>query len=426
MKKKYNHLILLMILFVTIIGGFYHNLQVSQQNNHRLPDIRCNDQSAGPQAYSEIIRYEIKKNDFVLNIMMKWGFAKEEIFSFVGVSTKNFSFNKLRPGDSLFVFTNWRDQLSKIILKSNQFTGAIFEKTGENKVNAWEWSQGLTCREEIVSGRIESSLYETLLETGETAELVCLYADIFAWQIDFLTDVKKGDSYFCLVEKYYSGKDFAKYGNILYASYTNNGKEFLAAAFKLPREKYFSFFDLEGRSLQRSFLKSPLKFKRISSRFTYSRYHPVLKIYRPHLGVDYAAATGTPVWSTATGHVVFAGYRGQIGQAVIIRHVGGYETIYGHLSSIANGILPGASVSQGQFIGRVGSTGLASGPHLDYRVRRNNVFFNPLTINPPSMAKLPDSLIASFQQTCQSYIQQSNQLQARPAVCAEIGQDHSL
>jgi len=426
LKKKTKHLIVLGILFVTILGGFYYKVQINMRNNHQLPDIRCTEQCVGPQAYSEIIRYEVKKNDFILNVLLRWGFAKEEIFSFVGVSTQNFSFNKMKPGDSLFVFTNWRDRLSKIILKSNQYTGAIFEKTTEDEVKAWEWTQSLTCRDEMVRGRIESSLYETILDSGETAELVCLFADIFAWQIDFLTDVKQGDTYYCLVEKYYSGKEFAKYGRILYAGYTNNGKDFTAAGFQLPGEKSLSYYDTEGRSLQRSFLKSPLKFKRISSGFTHSRYHPVLKIYRPHLGVDYAAPTGTPVWSTATGRVTFAGYRGQIGKAVIIRHAGGYETIYGHLSSIANGIVPGASVAQGQFIGRVGSTGLSSGPHLDYRVKRNNVFINPLTINPPSMVKLPDSLMDNFKATCQSNLKRINQPPNGSAAYAQIGRDPSL
>ena len=239
-----------------------------------------------------------------------------------------------------------------------------------------------TTRVEAVSGYIDGSLFTAVTDAGEQEIMAMELANIFTWDVDFYTDIQKGDSFRMLVEKKYLDGKFAKYGSILAASITNQGKTFFGFRFENDSGKP-EYYDARGNSLKKSFLKSPLKFARISSRFTTARYHPILKIVRPHLGVDYAAPTGTPVVAVATGTVVMAGRSGQGGNTVRLRHAGGSESMYMHLSKIS--VRAGARVDQGEVVGLVGATGLATGPHLDFRLLQHGRFINPAkAIFPPS------------------------------------------
>ncbi len=176
--------------------------------------------------------------------------------------------------------------------------------------------------------------------------------------------------------------------------FVNNNR--IYNAYRFETNGYTDYYDDEGRSLRKALLRSPLKFKYISSGYTNRRFHPKLRIYRPHLGIDYAAPTGTPVSAAGNGKVVFAGYKGQNGKMVRIRHNGSYETFYGHLSRIPRKIRNGAKVSQGDIIGYVGSTGLSTGPHLDYRMKHNGKNVNPLKVKLPRGKSIPAELIAGF------------------------------
>ncbi len=237
-------------------------------------------------------------------------------------------------------------------------------------------------RVEAVSGYIDGSLFTAVTDAGEQETLAMELANIFTWDVDFYTDIQKGDSFRMLVEKKYLDGKFVKYGAILAASISNQGKTFAGFRFENESGKA-EFYDAKGNSLKKSFLKSPLRFARISSRFSAARLHPILKIVRPHLGVDYAAPTGTPVVAVASGTVVLAGPSGPGGNAVRLRHAGGSESMYLHLSRIA--VRRGARVEQGELVGLVGSTGLATGPHLDFRLLQHGKFINPAkAIFPPS------------------------------------------
>ncbi len=222
-------------------------------------------------------------------------------------------------------------------------------------------------------------------------------SEIYAWDIDFSSDIRNGDSVKIIVEELWVGEAFKGYGNILAAEFINNGQ--IHAAYRFEYDGYTDYYDQSGKSVKKTLLRSPLKFKYISSRFSRRRFHPKLKTYRAHLAVDYAAPTGTPVSAAGSGTVIFAGYRGQNGKLVRIRHHGGYETYYGHLSKIPRDIKRGARVSQGDIIGYVGSTGLATGPHLDYRIRLNGKFVNPLKIHLPQGKSVPKNLMAEFKKT---------------------------
>ena len=223
------------------------------------------------------------------------------------------------------------------------------------------------------------SLIAAMDQTGENIELALALADIFGGQIDFNSDLQQGDRFELLFEKSTRDGQFAGYGSILAATFVNDGKTHQALRWVNPDTGKAGYYDEEGRSLKRFFLVSPLKFEpRITSRFSRSRLHPVHHTVRAHLGVDYAAPHGSAVVAVAAGTVVSAGWAGAGGNQVRIRHDGGVETFYLHLSSFGPGIRAGTSVDQNQVIGRVGSTGTATGPHLDFRLLKNGVFVDPV------------------------------------------------
>lgn len=226
-----------------------------------------------------------------------------------------------------------------------------------------------------VSGKVEGSLFDAVSQAGEPPELAMRIAAIFSWDLDFYTDPRPGDTFRVVVEK----KELANgqilgYGKILVAEYDNDGHAYRAVLFHDPAGVP-AYYTPDGKSLKKAFLHSPLKFAaRITSHFSYDRFHPILKVYRPHLGTDYGAPIGTPVQTIGDGRVIYAGWKGEDGRLVKIQHINGYETYYMHLSQIL--VHVGQRVTQGQIIARVGMTGLATGPHLDFRIEHHGRFLN--------------------------------------------------
>jgi murein DD-endopeptidase MepM/ murein hydrolase activator NlpD len=235
-------------------------------------------------------------------------------------------------------------------------------------------------------------------ELGVDATCVSMFADIFGWDINFFVDPKEGDTYEIIFEKKFMEGRFAGYGDILAAQYENNGRIFQAIGLR-DENGIMRYYDPDGKSMQKQFLKAPLRFNHISSNFSLHRMHPILGIVRPHLGVDYAAPIGTPIHASADGIVRFAGYNGGFGNQVVISHGSAYETSYGHLNAFGHGIRAGKRVVQGDVIGFVGKTGLATGPHLDYRMTRNKSFVNPSSINLPSGKGVAPERALDFQAT---------------------------
>jgi murein DD-endopeptidase MepM/ murein hydrolase activator NlpD len=228
----------------------------------------------------------------------------------------------------------------------------------------------------IVRGRIEDNPISALEAEGEKGILAMEMANLFAWDIDFYTELRKGDSFKLVFEKKFLFGKFMGYGNILTAEFVNQGKILQAFRFTYPDTKKSDYFDAKGNSLRKEFLKSPLKYGQITSRFSFSRLHPIYKVYRAHFGVDYAAPIGQPVQATGDGVVTFAGWNSGSGRMVKVRHKNSYETMYLHLSRIA--VREGERISGGDIIGNVGSSGDSTGPHLDYRIRYHGSYINPL------------------------------------------------
>ncbi|MFO7831310.1 MAG: peptidoglycan DD-metalloendopeptidase family protein [Desulfuromonadaceae bacterium] len=231
---------------------------------------------------------------------------------------------------------------------------------------------------ESIGTEIESSLFGSIAAIGESSQLAINIMDIFAWDIDFIRDIRQGDYFSAIVEKRYRNGKLEGYGDVLAAHFSNQGEDFYA--YYYANDGSGGYYDEHGQSLRKAFLKAPLSYTRISSGYTNRRYHPVLNEWRPHLAVDYAAPTGTPVKAIADGSVVRKSYDRNNGNLIRLRHPNAYESTYIHLSKFGRGIKKGVRVKQGDIIGYVGSTGLATGPHLDFRVFKNGSPINPLKI----------------------------------------------
>jgi murein DD-endopeptidase MepM/ murein hydrolase activator NlpD len=227
-----------------------------------------------------------------------------------------------------------------------------------------------------ITGEVRDSLFASMERLGEAAGLTARLVNLFEWDFDFAADSLPGDRFRLLVEKRYVGDVFLGYGDVLIAQYSSVGRSLLTSVGFHDAAGRREYYDASGRSVKKMFLRAPLDFTRVTSGFSHARFHPVLGGYRPHLAVDYGAPIGTPVRAVADAVVALAGWNGGYGLSISLRHGRGYETMYNHLSKID--VRPGERVRQRQVIGRVGSTGLSTAPHLDYRVRKGGVLVNPL------------------------------------------------
>ena len=235
---------------------------------------------------------------------------------------------------------------------------------------------------ETIRADIEDNLFQAVADMGEGPQIAILLAELFGSEINFIRDLQPGDSFSVLVEKRYREGEYKGYGRILAATFTNQGKTFEAFLFKDGKERP-QYYNRKGENLRKTLLQAPLSFTRITSRFSHNRRHPILGYSRPHLGVDYGAPTGTPVKAVGDGVVIKRGWAGGYGNQIVIKHDAGLESWYAHLSGYARGLKKGQRVRQGQVIGFVGSTGLSTGPHLDFRLKQNGKFVNPVkAINP--------------------------------------------
>jgi murein DD-endopeptidase MepM/ murein hydrolase activator NlpD len=283
---------------------------------------------------------------------------------------------RLKPHDALEITWTLDGDPIGVRWEPSPWLGFAAVATGAG----WEVRRGETrpdVRVEAVHGEVRRSLFESVEALGESPQLVMELVEIFSSDFDFTADTRAGDRFRLLVEKRYAGDQFVDYGQVLVAQYLSDGRVLTGVAWE-PAGGQAGYYDPDGRSLRKSFLKSPLEFTRITSGFTWARPHPILGGVRPHLAVDYAAPVGTPVRAVADGTVVAAGWNGGNGIQVHLRHRAGFETQYNHLSGLAPGVRAGGRVRQRQVIGYVGSTGLSTGPHLDYRVARHGQFVNPL------------------------------------------------
>ena len=311
---------------------------------------------------------------------------------------KSLDFRTLQPGDCFTIALTKDDSIDHAVYQSGLLKSYILQRNNEGSLAAARQAIPLEYRVERLSGVVESSLYAAFLKLAEEPKLIHAYADIFASRVDFNTETRKGDRFELLVEKYYKDNIFVGYGNILTARYQKQNIEYQGYYYESD-ETAAGYFDQNGKALGTWFIRSPIPFGRVTSRFTMRRRHPIYGDIRPHLGVDLAAPKGTPVMATADGKVEFVGRRGGFGKTVILRHHGGYKTYYGHLSRYKKGLRTGREIHQKDIIGYVGATGVATGPHLDYRIQDNGVFKNPFGIKFKAKTVLHDQELTLFHRT---------------------------
>ncbi len=328
---------------------------------------------------------------------------RNEALALIGAITPSLPPSRFRTDDTLRLARDGAGDVVRFEVERRNSDLFIVERG-----DSGEWvarREGKVFRREVVrfSGVIENSLWASITGRGASPELVVLFADIFQWTFDFLTDCRRGDRFEFLVEALYDGEKFHGYGPILVARYEGALGTVEGVRYRLANGKA-AYFSSDGQSLQKIFLKSPLNYRRISSRFTTRRYHPILKKFRPHLGIDYAAAPGTPIVSIGDGVVVKKGWNGGFGNYVEVKHNRTYSTTYGHLSKYGRHIRKGVRIAQGEVIGYVGSTGLATGPHLDFRVKKNGKYINPLKLDAPSADPVPASERRDFYQLGHFYL----------------------
>ncbi len=338
-----------------------------------------------------IEEYQINPGDNPAAIFSRLGFSAQQADSISRASNQVLDPTKIQAGMHYDTFSTL-DSIAiirYIAFAKSRLDYAIIDLTGDT-IRAYEYTKPTTLKRHYVEGTINSSLWNELQSRNVTPLLAINIADVFAWEIDFY-DVKHGDSFRVMYDMTYIDDTTALgIDRIQGAVFTHQGKEFTAIPF--TQDSVFEYFDLEGNSLRKAFLKAPLDIFRITSRFSNARFHPVLKRYRAHHGVDYAAPVGTPVKSIGSGVVIAKGYQaGGGGNFLKVKHNSVYTTTYMHLSKFAKGIQVGSHVQQGEVIAYVGSTGLSTGPHLDFRVHKNGQPINPLKMEaPPSNPVKPE------------------------------------
>lgn len=364
---------------------------------------------------------EVEKGDFFGSLMLKAGVPAQMIQQVSDAGKGIFDVARLSVGNTYEIFYE------------KQGAGEVFDPHEPGRAPSFviyerdKVSNVLFCMKDSVYVKIvekevvpqmkfsevviNSSLWNDVQAAGGSPQLTLKLADIYAWSIDFF-GLQKGDCFRVMYDELVHDGEVIGLNHVYYVEFVHDGKLFKAIRFQ-EEEKGSKYWNEKGESLIKAFLKAPLSFTRISSGFTYARKHPVLKIVRPHTGVDYAAPSGTPVYSIGDGVVISKGWAGGGGNTLKIKHNSTYTTIYMHLKGFAKGLKNGQRVKQGELIGYVGSTGLSTGPHLDFRVHKNGKPINPLTMESPSAEPISKGNMEVFKQTMQQYLSQLDSLDAR-------------
>jgi murein DD-endopeptidase MepM/ murein hydrolase activator NlpD len=345
----------------------------------------------------------VKRGDTLIGLLSGLGITPQENQTLLALRGSSALPSKIFPGDAIAVLRDsdgglqalrytyeTSAQILEIRRGSSGFQGETSELPVERKLSS-------------ASATIDSSLFSAGQAAGLSDGIIMALADVFAWDVDFALDIRKGDHFAVLYEELYRDGHKIKDGAILAAEFSNQGQTYRAIRHvgSNGREQYYS---PDGLALRKAFLRSPVEFTRISSTFSSGRFHPVLNRIRAHKGVDYAAPIGTPIKSTGDGKVVFVGQKGGYGRTVVVQHGSRYSTLYAHLSRFARGVTAGTRIRQGQVLGYVGKTGLATGPHLHYEFRIDGTHRNPLTVALPHAEPLPVQEQSGFSTTTRTYL----------------------
>ena len=364
---------------------------------------------------------EIDPSDWE-TVTVKSGDTLASIFSGKGISsstthqiaTLNEQTRKLRyiqPGDEIRLLLDDKRELRQMKYIPDITRTLLIQRGEDRSFTSQVINYKLDAYPVYREGVIDTSLFEAAANADIPEDVIMDLVAIFGWDIDFALDIRRGDRFGIVYEELYKDDVKIRNGRILSAEFVNDGKTYQAVYYTDPSGES-DYYAPDGKSMRKAFLRSPVKFSRISSRFSNKRWHPVLSKWRSHKGVDYAAARGTPVRASGDGKIIFAGNKGGYGRLVVIRHGGRYTTAYGHLHRYAKGARNGKKVKQGQIIGYVGSSGLATGPHLHYEFRVNGKHIDPLSHKLPTAMPLPKRYMADFKRHAEPFVDQLNLLSA--------------
>ena len=364
-----------------------------------LPKVEPSEETPPLKERKEII----KTGETISDILSRYDFAPKDIHQLREDIKPVYDLAKIKAGQRLKIFSFQTGEVASMeycIDRERYLTIRKSEGIYSAEINTIPY----VLETEMMLGTIDDNLVNAISRKSEGPQLAILLEDIFAWDIDFYADIRQGDSFKIIYEKKYLEGEFAGFGNILAAEFTNQNETYRAFYYIYPDTQKSDYFDFEGKSLRKEFLKSPISGARITSRFSHNRLHPVRKVWRPHYGVDYAAPIGTPVRATAEGTVTFADREGASGQMIRIRHKNGYETMYLHLRQFAQGIRRGVTVQSSQVIGYVGASGEATGPHLDYRIKNRGSYLNPLSARFRPVEPLRPEFLQDFQRAAGRFL----------------------
>ena len=336
----------------------------------------------------------VKKGDTLSHIFKRAGLSAQDVYRVINSSkdTKKL-LTALKPGQT-FSFHKDGETLQQLLYQKNQLESHLLTLTDKSYVSE-RFLKTLTPYSKYIEGTINSSLFLSAKKAGLSESMTMELANIFGWDIDFVLDIRNGDQFRVIYEEMYLDGEKVKDGNIIAAEFVNQGKTFTAIRFETS-DRGVSYFTPDGDSMRKAFLRSPISFARISSHFNLRRKHPVLHTIRAHKGTDYAAATGTPIKVTGNGKVVYRGWKGGYGRVVIVQHGQKYRTLYAHMSKYRRGVNVGSRVKQGQVIGYVGKSGLATGPHLHYEFYKNGSVRNPVTVKLPNAKPISKKDLNAF------------------------------
>ncbi len=360
----------------------------------------------GPQVPSaESLYYGgdvLKKDELLAGALQRWCIPADQINSiYTALGKTDFNFRRMKPGDSITFYYQGLN-LNGIDYHPNPVISYEVRFDTSGSAHAQKTILPIDTVKCAIKGTIENSLWHSLLQLGGTPELVVEFAEILRYDIDFFTECNNGDTFELLADRLEVEGRFYRFGRVYAVHYKSRTENVYGFYFSDP-SGHWDYYNDKGQSLRKTILRSPLSFARVSSYFG-MRFHPILRIVRPHQGVDYVAPKGTPVSAIADGVVAMARWNGGYGKMVEIKHSGGLVSRYGHLSGYGPGIKVGRKVHQGATVGYVGATGLATGPHLHFEIRQNGKPVNPLKVIPPRAEPVPAKYLAEFQRTRDGYL----------------------
>jgi murein DD-endopeptidase MepM/ murein hydrolase activator NlpD len=367
---------------------------------HETTDI-----SATTELKQEWQTIKIKYGDNLSAIFARLDISPQLLYDILSLGNEADSLKHIRPGQLIKLKLAEQSQLLELIYDMDPTRSLRVWQEGVNGFKSALIERPIEHRRNHATGVISSSLFESGQQAGLSDKLTMELAGIFGWDIDFALDIREGDRFSVIYDDQYVDGKWLRHGDILAAEFVNNGTTYRAVRYT-DSNGQSDYYSPNGKSMRKAFLRTPVEFSRISSYFTTARFHPILNRIRAHKGVDYAAPIGTPVKATGDGKVIFVGRRGGYGNAIELQHGARYSTLYGHLSRFARGLRAGNRVHQGQVIGYVGMTGLATGPHLHYEFRIDGVHRNPLKVQFPDAAPIAAKYAQDFAATSRRLLAQ--------------------